>query len=441
MTRLKKKTLLIRLKYDGFPIPPPDLPLGLLYVAAALESDGNTVIVRDLCRETIESELWAQIRTGEISMVGITMLSCVRAEGYSLIRQIKEINPDVFVIIGGIFALAFPEKLIDKYPVDAVVIGEGEQAAIELARYVETGKGLKDITGIYSRKYGKHDARKLADINSIHSPAWQHSNFDWFKMTCATLMPDRVINGVRLGDARWSPIIASRGCIGRCTFCNAFEHWGNRVRVRSAENILDEIEILYHDYGVRLIAFNDDAFPMWKSQAIEFCEGLISRGLKIAWQTTTRGDGIDAELCELMARSGCFMVAVGIESGSETIHAQLDKRLSLSRAAQALIDIREAGMISYALLMIGNPGESDDTINDTIAFLNSAKPTYNSFVHGVMIVPGTRLYAIAEKAGQVTSDYYLDEFNNGLPIFTVEHDEAQFKIWADRINAEVSKCL
>lgn len=438
---MKKKTLLIRLKYDGFPIPPPDLPLGLLYIAAALESDNKAVVVRDMNRQEIEGELWAQIRTGEIGMVGITMLSYIRAEAYSLIRLIKEINPNVLIVVGGIFAIAFPEKLLERHPIDVIVVGEGEQAAIELARYVETGEGLKEITGIYSRKYGKHEPRPLSDIDTIAFPAWNHSGFDWFKMTCAALIPNRIVNGIRLGDARWAPIIASRGCVGRCVFCNAFEHWGNKVRFRSAQNILDEIEILYHDHGIRLFAFNDDAFPMWRSQCVEFCEGLMERGLKIAWQTTTRGDGIDKELCQLMQKSGCFMIAVGIESGSPAIHAKLDKMLSLKHAEQALIDIREAGMISYALLMIGNPGESDETISDTIEFLKRAKPTYNSFVRGVMIVPGTRLYDIAEEAGLVSSEFWLEENSNGLPLFTVESDMSQFNIWANRIDAEVQKCL
>ncbi len=439
---MKKKTLLIRLNYEGFPVPPPDLPLGILYLAAALEANGFPVVVRDLSRQMIEDEIFEQIRTGEIGMVGITMLSYVRSEGYALIRKIKQINPNSFIVLGGIFALSFPDELIRRFPVDACAVGEGEEIIVELAKYRHTGEGFEDIKGIYSKLAGWHGAREpIKNIDDISFPAWNHSDFDWFKMTCATLIPDKVVNGVRLGDARWAPIIASRGCVGRCVFCNAFKHWGNKVRYRSAESILDEIEVLYHEYDIRLLAFNDDAFPMNHQQCLDFCSGLHARDLKIAWQTTTRADGIDDEVCRAMAAAGCFMVAVGIESGSSVIHRKLQKGINLDKAVESLQSIRRAGMISYALLMIGNPGESDETISETIAFLKKSKPNYYSHVSGVMIVPGTKLCEMAVSGGQIDNSFWFDENSNGLPHYTVENSEAQFALWAERIGREVPKCL
>lgn len=436
------KALLIRLKSDHYPVPPPDMPLGILYLASSLENAGHDVVVRDLNRQEICPADWEQIKSAEIRFVGISFLAYARSEGFRLAKKIKALNPHAYIIAGGVFPQALPDGLIERYPFDAVVLGEGERAIIQILDSIASGAGTEGIPGIYTRAHGWGGPQELiADLDSIPFPARHHSNYDWYKMTCAGLMPDKVVNGVRLGSARWMPIIASRGCVGRCIFCNAFEHWGNRVRFRSADNILDEIEDAHRNSGVTLFAFNDDAFPLRKSQCAEFCEGLIRRGINIAWQTTTRGDTIDAELAALMARAGCFMVAVGVESGSETIHAGLGKKLDLDKAAASLRIIRDAGMISYALMMIGNPGESDKTITDTINWLRGARPNWYSFVRGVMITPGSKLCDMAVAAGQISNEIWLDENTDGLPIYTVENSRAQFDIWADKIEREVPRFL
>jgi radical SAM superfamily enzyme YgiQ (UPF0313 family) len=432
------------LNYTGFSIPPPDLPLGVLYVASALESDGHNVIVRDLCRTKIENEIWEQIQTGEIALVGISFLSFVRSEGFRLCRKIKSLNSECHVVAGGLFPTSMPYEIIDKYPFDSIACGEGEGIIVELAGVVDQ-KCSADITlirGIYSRSFGWcGDREPIKNLDEINFPAWHHSNLAWFQMTVTTLIPNHEINGRTIGNKPWAPIIASRGCVGRCVFCNAFSHWGDMVRFRSAENILDEVEILYHQHGVRLLAFNDDAFPLRKSQCVDFCNGLIDRKLNVAWQTTTRGDVVDADLCELMHRAGCFMVAVGVESGSPAIHANLKKHLDLDRAAQSLKLIRDAGMISYALLMIGNPGESNQTIAETQNWLLSARPNWYSFVRGVLVVPGTELCNMAIEHGQFEKSIYLDENVDGLPIYTVEHPREQFDRWAEEIESVVPRSL
>jgi radical SAM superfamily enzyme YgiQ (UPF0313 family) len=199
--------------------------------------------------------------------------------------------------------------------------------------------------------------------------------------------------------------------------------------------------LLYRESGVRFLAFNDDAFPLKRKQCVEFCEGLIKRKLDIAWQTTTRGDVLDTDLCELMHAAGCFMVAVGVESGSPTIHAKLKKHLDLDKAAATLAHVRAAGMISYALLMIGNPGESNQTILETRDWLLSAKPNWYSFVRGVLVVPGSELCDLAVENGQFENSIFLDENTDGLPIYTVEHSREKFDQWADLLESEVPRCL
>ena len=443
------KILLVRLKSYGFPCPNPDMPLGLLYVAAALEKANHTVVLRDLNWQEIEDDIWNEIKTGEIQVVGISMLSMVRSAGYDLCKKIKEINPKVKTVIGGIHATAVGKNIVEKlWYVDACVSGEGESSFAELIySYGEGEKYYRSgIAGVYDRRFYSNfycnfdveftERGPIPNLDTIPFPAWKHTNFDKFQMTCVNSLKGKieVVNGIELATARWSPMIASRGCIGKCIFCNAWKHWGNMVRFRSAENILDEVETLYNEHNIRLIAFNDDAFPMKRSQCVEFCEGLIKRNLRIAWQTTTRADMVDDELCKLMKESGCFMVAVGIESGSQKIHDRLNKKLNLDRAMEGMLSIRKSGMVLYPLLMIGNPGETENTIDETIEYLNKAKPYFYSYVSGVMIVPGTELCRMCN----IADNYWVEEGKDGLPKYLKENNKEQLRYFSCKIQNGVN---
>jgi len=436
------KILLIRIKTEGFPVPLSDIPLGLLYIAAACENAGAEVVMRDLNRQEIEPELLDDIETGEIDIIGFSMLSFVRSEAYRMINEFKALNPNVKIVVGGIHATSCHKEIMEHYPVDVCVIGEGEGAIAELIESWSNGESIEWVTGIRSKEHGLHESRRLnKNLDNYLGPAWHHTQFDWYKMCVATLISDRVINGVTLGQARWAPIIASRGCIGRCIFCNAWEHWGSVVRLRSAWDIVNEMEYLNKKYNIELFAFNDDAFPLQRKQCLDVCNMIIERDLKIAWQTTTRGDTLDDELCEAMRESGCFMVAVGVESGSEIIHQHLNKKLDLKKAERSLQMIREHGMISYALMMIGNPGECEQSIQDTIEFMKRAKPNWYSFVRGVMIVPGTPICDMAIESGQITNDIWTEPDANGMPLYTGECSMEQINEWAYRIEREIPKCL
>lgn len=430
------KTLLIRLKSIGFPVPPPDAPLGLMYVAAALEAAGHEVVVRDLNWQEIESALWDEIRRGEIGAVGVSMLSYVRSQGYQLVLKINETNSNVKIMVGGIHATALGERIIERYPVDACIVGEGEETIVELVNRWVAHESADGVSGAWIPGAEFTSRPLIKNLDSVSFPAWRHTDLSKFTMTCTTsFKPGKIANGIQIDSVPWAPIIASRGCVGRCIFCNAWKHWDGIVRFRSAENIISEIEMLYDKYGVRLIAFNDDAFPLRRSQMVDFCNGLLKRNVKIAWQTTTRADAVDSELCELMAASGCFMVAVGIESGSPAIHARLNKRLDLEKAIVGMEAIYKSGMALYPLLMIGNPGETRETISETIQYLNRVKPYFYSYVTGVMVVPGTELCAMSG----INNDFWLDENADGLPLYLKENSREQLREYSEMIESGVPR--
>jgi len=363
------KILLLRPSTKGYATPPPDTPSGLMYLASAARAVGHEVTIRDLEFEDLGHDL------DRFEFIGVTILSKARRNAFAVINAVNARNPDARIIVGGPHASSKPELLLNDLPISVVVVGEGEASF---------------LSAIQTRLPGFVHSDPL-DIDSIAFPAYDLVDLDRYYMQVARNNPDWVINGMRLGDLRYAPMIASRGCFGRCTFCNAYKHWGLKIRRRSAENVVDEMEMLNKKYGVNLIAFNDNCFPSTKRQGMEVCAEIQRRGLNMLWKCDTRGDVIDLELAKMMKRAGCFMPAVGLESGSPKILENINKKLDLDKARESLLAIKEAGMIVYALLMVGNPSESMETIMETVDYLNDIRPHLISFVRGVMVLPSTEM--------------------------------------------------
>lgn len=427
------KILLLRMKITD-KVPMPEAPLGLLYIASVLENAGHEVIYKDLTFDEISNEEWKMIERGEFELIGITMLSFLRNQAYDLIKKVKSLNTGVKIIVGGVHASATSLQLVDNFPIDAVILGEGELTVLDIVECMQNKGNWGKIRGIATKEGRVHEPQPLIqNLDSIPFPAFHLTDIARYKMSIASLKPDKTVNGIRIGDANWVGMIASRGCVGRCIFCNAFDHWGLKVRFRSPENMLNEIEWLQYEFGVSLIAFNDDAFPILKRQCMEFCNGIIKRGIKIAWQTTTRPNVLDPEMCQAMRESGCFMVAIGCESGSQKILDRIKKFIKVEDSVRTIRMISENRMWSYALLMIGNPGESDRTIEETIQFLQISKPDIVSFVSGVMITPGTEMEQLGVQAKLLKPNFWV-QGADGLPFYTAEASYDKILGWSNKVS-------
>ncbi len=365
-----------------------------MYLASAVRGAGHEVIIRDLEFDELGHDL------DEFDFIGVTILSKARRNAFALINAISARSPGARIIVGGPHASSKPELLLNDLPaIGVVVVGEGEASFLSV---------------IETRLPGYVHSDPL-DINSIAFPAYDLVDLDRYYMQIARSNPDWVIDGLRMGDLKYAPMIASRGCPGRCTFCNAWKNWGLKIRRRSAEDVVDEMTMLNAKYGVSLISFNDNCFPSTKRQGMEICAEIQRRHLNVLWKCDTRGDVIDPELAMEMRNAGCFMVAVGLESASPTILKNINKKLDLDKARESFRAIKDAGILSYALLMVGNPGESEQTIRETASFVSSVKPHLTSWVRGVMILPDTEL---CEMAG-VTDDFWTT--GDDLPYYLKEH--------------------
>jgi len=396
---------------------PPDIPIGMLYVVAYMEQHGYPISVFDLNHDPMPDLL-------RYDVIGISMLPLARKQAWKIIADVKAKKPEIKIVLGGVFPSSIPEVLVENLQIDAVVVGEGEESFLELIRCWENGGDISDVAGVCTRG-NVFKARPLLDLESLPLPSWHHSCFDWFEMTYAANNPTFVANGLTLYEERLSMIIGSRGCcnnIKPCTFCDTPRFWQYRYRIRSAQSLLSEVRELYYKHGVRVFSFNDDAFPVSKKQCIEFCRGVVDQGMQIAWKADTRADVIDAEMAQWMKRSGCFMVAIGVESASEKILASIHKNIKLDDVRATIKYLKDAGIIAYVLLMVGNIGETKNTILETKHFLMETKPDIATWVTGVMLCAGTELYNIAKEQGAITDAYWLEK-KNGMPIYEVEHNQ------------------
>jgi radical SAM superfamily enzyme YgiQ (UPF0313 family) len=412
-------------------------PLGILYLARELEAFGHEVIVRDLNRQFIEPALLDDIRCGRVGMIGFSMLSYARKQPYELIRKFKRLNSNVRIVIGGIHATTLPMFLVNNLPIDAAAIGEGEQTIVELAEVWLRGNGrLCDVQSIATPQHGMHKPGALIKNLDHLRPSYMHSSIDWYQARMAQDRPDYVINGIRLGDTSFFSMITSRGCIGRCSFCNAFDHWGRKVRFRSAQDVVDEIEFLYRHFGVNMFVFYDDSFGLKKKLVLEMCDEIVKRNIKILWYTSARVDSVDEEMLAAMKKAGCFSIAYGVESGSPTILRNMNKNITPEQIKRAVRLTKDAGIKSYMLLMVGNLGETDKTIKETAALIKESDPDLTSLVGHVMVFPGTAYSEIMTRRGDLTDDYWLTP-ENAAPVFYDNFTDADLARWVDMVDTKM----
>jgi len=206
----------------------------------------------------------------------------------------------------------------------------------------------------------------------------------------------------------WAPVITSRGCPAKCIFCSSANFWGNRYRARSAENALDEIELLVKEYRIREIQFCDDNLIFDKERAKEIFQGIIDRRLNIFWNTP---NGIalwrlDEELLELMKASGCYELTLAIESGDQEVLSKIIKKpLNLGRVESLTRSIQRLKIRTHSFFIVGFPGETKEQIHRTFSFAKKLRLT-SAWFFIANPLPGSQLYEICKQ-----KDYLKDDFN------------------------------
>lgn len=365
-------------------VPSPSL----LYLVPHLKQDGHEVFYLEGLFHTPESTL-AEVARLRPDVVGMTVTSVDWRNTRSLARRLKEAFPHVVLVAGGIHPTLWKEQCFVECPqLDVVVYGDGELTTRELVARLQERAPLDDVAGIIFRR-GEEVVTNpprppVEDLDSLPFP--DRSVVDLKRYLPSPTFYHRLPH---------ESIIGSRGCPYRCTFCHTDPH----TRMRSAGNIVDEVEMLAKDFGVVDVAFWDDTFTLSERRAHEICDEILRRNLKVDWCVNARADKVNLPLLRHMKRAGCWRILYGIESGVQKNLDTLKKDLTLEQVRAAVAMTNEVGIEAYGTFMFGIPGETFEEGLETIRFACSIGLDFAVFV-SLTPFPGSEVYEDV-KAGRI----------------------------------------
>lgn len=387
-------------------------PLGIAEIAAVLEREGYEVHAFDFYYADW-SEVEERVRELQPKIVGISVFSEQRASTYHLVRYIKEVVPAAKIVLGGPHPTFLYEQLLTHFPIDACVIGEGEDTFLELTRaYVSSGD-VSAVNGIAISDGGKvvrtAPREPIRDLDRLPLPSYHHfEGVDYDHLAPRDWMQHFTFEGMPARDLKWTSAVASRGCPFNCHFCSTPATWGRSWRRYTPGRFVDELEWLRNDLGYKVIDFSDDIFTTDKRWVIEVCKEILRRELRFAWNACTRVDCISEEMLRWMKDAGCLFISYGIESFSPQVLDALNKRTTKERIERAVELTHAVGLATEFLLIVGSPGETDESIHETIEFAKKTQPLIIS-PSILTIFPGTTLYQQAKADGFIDDDYWLTD--------------------------------
>ncbi len=394
---MNKMTDILLINPSSITVQNTPIPFGIAYLASFLEKNNFSVKILDLAvKKMSEGEILESIKQIKPKKIGVTCMSVHAGFIKSLTKKIKE-NFDIQIILGGIHPTALPKKSLKNFPdVDILVIGEGELTILELMRK----RNLDKIRGIAYRKGNKIKINKprefIKDLDILPFPA-RH------------LLPD--IKNYRMGfdwEGRTpaATIFSSRGCPFNCIYCASKVMWKQRVRFRSAENVLKEIDYLVKKYKIKEVLFYDDHFVLNKPRLKEICMGLIKRKYDLTWCCLSRVESLDLKTARLMKKAGCHMISFGVESGSQKILDNMEKRVKVESIINAFETCRKSGINTKASFIFGAPGEDYQTIKETREIIKKILPDY-IWIFIMTPMPGTKLYELHEESGIASEEWSM----------------------------------
>lgn len=400
-------------------------PLGVAYLGSCLRAEGYDVTVRDMHSYSWD-EVEIELRAVAPDIVGISCFTMWKSGAFRTARLAKEINPEVTVVMGAPHATFFPEQIFRAVPVDVIVSGEGEQTFVELVEALDRGRDVADVKGLVLFRDGlviRTGSRpQIRHLDELPFPLYDHIDLHEYKS------PEIPPPFLPLAGTH---ITTSRGCPFSCRYCSVSAFWGRKWRPRSPQNVVDEVEWLYKEYGVRHIYFSDDLFSLDRKRVIEICHEILRRKLELVWMAETRVDCVGREMLNEMRRAGCYRVYYGVESGSARILKAINKGVTPEQIKRAFKLTHEAGIQPCAFLMVGNPGEDESTIDETIELVNEIKPATTPIIGLTQILPSTHLYEQSKELGLIDDDFWLSD--EPAPFYTADHSvndliELQFRL-------------
>jgi radical SAM superfamily enzyme YgiQ (UPF0313 family) len=367
-------------------------PLGLCYIAACLERAGHKVQIADaqICGYS-QNDLYALLQSFKPDVAGITTMTSNFRGALEAAHIAKSCG--CMTVVGGPNVEIFPKESLSHSDIDYGIGGEGENSFICLLDALENRRSLRDVPGVVYR---------LDHEIIINAPAIV-KDIDSLPLPARHLLPIRKYTSLISHDPM-TTMISSRGCPYSCAFC--FKQAADTLcRFRNPVAVVDEMELLTKDFGIREIMFYDDTIVTRRSHIEGICNEIIRRNLKIRWESPSRVNSIDAPLLALMKRSGCIRLRYGVESGDPDILKRMNKQISIDQVKKVFTLTRKAGIEAFGYFITGYPGETRRQFECTLRVIKSIKADQ------IMITlttpyPGTPLEKECIASHSIPEDYW-----------------------------------
>ncbi len=356
-------------------------PLNLLYSASVLKQAGHQIVLVD---GGVDDDGYEEAKGKFKEFQMVAMLSSTNSFRLDVdfLKEIKKINPEIVSVLFGSHPSFMPEHCLRESTVDIIVRREPEFILKNLANAIEQSEDWGQVQGIGYREDEKFVFTDLhpfiEDLDQLPIPdrGFLPENIDYFNPVVKR-MP-------------YATMQTSRGCPASCNFCTVPSFYGKKIRCRSAESVLRELELLSHQ-GYKEVFFRDETFSVYKDRNVKICQGIIEKKLDLTWICNARVDMVDKESLELMKKAGCHLIKFGVESGNQKILENIKKGINLSQTSKAFEICHDLKIDTHAHVMLGCPGETNETIKETLRFVKDLDPTFVSFgIHTPY--PGTELF-------------------------------------------------
>lgn len=395
------------------------IPLGISHIASYLKKEGHDVFVYNADhaqrashiniveysenqRRYIEAvnddhhPVWEEvknvIRDFRPGLIGISIMSVKILPAKKLISLIRKMDRNIVIVCGGHHPTIGPELFLRDGSSDFVVRGEGEFTMAELVGKLSNNEddfdSIKSLSFLRGSKVINIPQRQLiADLALLPLPE-----------------KDNIVFKETYSMDDFSIVMTSRGCPYACGFCGSENMWKRTVRYRAIEKVIEEIEFLKNNYHLANIKFMDDSFTVNKKRVESICSEIIARKMNIAWSCLTRVNLVDDDLIQLMKRSGCTKIDIGIESGNLRVLKMIDKEITIQQIERAAKIIDKHKIFWAGFFMFGFPTETEEEIMDTLRFMKKIKPGWAN-ISVFTPYPGTKLYNICLTKGIIDGSY------------------------------------
>jgi len=378
-----------------------EYPIYLAYLVAIVREIGQQPVFLDAILEELGIEDFAR-RVEEIAP-DLAILECSTPSiDYDLesVSALKRRVGNLKTVLIGSHPTVYHRQIMEENPdVDAICRGEFDFTVRDLVRAAAAGSSWSEVAGLTWREGAvvrvNPDRPLIEDLDRIPFPARDLVSSPFYRQ------------GTFRGK-RPTTVVTSRGCPFRCTYCLwPSTLYGHKFRPRSAGNVVDELEEAVNRYGVDEVYFDDDSMALDRDRMLEICRLIVERGLKFEWISQCRVDSMDEEVLRAMKRAGCRYIRFGVESGSPKMLKLMKKGITTERVLETFRLAGKVGIRTQAFFLFGIPGETWETVEETIEFAKRLRPGSAQFAVAIPH-PGTELFRTATEQGWIHYEKWED---------------------------------